>query len=130
MVVADAVVDVDEEFVGSVKLPCPPPGSGNAVSEGTVGTAADDPSTEVALALVVGKADKSVVVDKMDVDDADDAVGVEDEITLASITDVPSASPPSELRTELAWGAGAVSGEGGGSQEVYTATYSTSSMFP
>lgn len=92
---------VDVAFVGSVKLPCPPPGSGNAVvSEGAVGTVADDPSTEVTLALVDGKADKSVVVAKIDVDAVD--VEGEDEVTLASTGELPLASPPSELRAELA----------------------------
>lgn len=111
----DPVV-VDVEFPGSVKFPCPPPGSGSAVvSEGTVGTAADDPSTEVALALVVGKADKSVVGAKIDVNGAD-VVGVEDEVALAATGELPSELPLS--RPELAWGAEAVSDEGGPSQEV------------
>lgn len=86
-----------------MKLPWPPPGSGSAVvSEGAVGTATDDPSTEVTLALVDGKADKSVVVAKIDVDDAI-AVDVEgeDEVTLASTGELPLASPLSELRAEL-----------------------------
>lgn len=91
---------VDVAFPGSVKLPFPPPGSGSAVvSEGAVGTAAaDDPSTEVTLALVDGKADKSVVVARIEVDDAI-AVDVEseDEVTLASTGKLPLASPPSEL---------------------------------
>lgn len=117
LLVADDVVVDAEEFPGCVKFPFPPPGSGNVVSEGTVGTAADDPSTEVALALVIGKADKSVVESKFGVDDAD-AVGSNDEVTLASAVDVPSVSPPSGLRVELAWGAGAVSDERGASQEV------------
>lgn len=114
MLIDPVVVDV--KFPGSVKFPFPPPGSGSAVvSEGTVGTAADDPSTEVALALVVGKADKSVVGFKIDVDDAD-AVGVEDEVMLASAGKLLPASPPSW--SELAWGAEAVSDEGLPSQEV------------
>lgn len=95
---------VDVAFAGSVKLPCPPPGSGNAVvPEGAVGTAADDPSTEVTLALVDGKADKSVVVAEMDIDDAIAVdVEVEDEVTLTATGELPLASPLSELRAELA----------------------------
>lgn len=100
LLVVDDVVDVDEELPGSVKFPFPPPGSGSDVSEGTVGTAAEDPSTEVALALVVGKADKSVV-DEIGVEDVG-AVCAEDEVTLAPTEDMPSALPPFGVRIELA----------------------------
>lgn len=119
MLIDPVVVDV--EFPGSVKFPFPPPGSGSAVvSVGTVDTvdmAADDPSNEVALALVVGKAEKSVVVTKIDVDDAEEVgVEAEAEVTLAPPGEWSPASPPA--RAELACGAEAVSDEGGPSQEV------------
>lgn len=119
MLIEPVIVDVG--FPGSVKFAFPPPGSGSAVvSEGAVGTAADDPSAEVALTFDVGIADKSVVGLKIDVDDAD-AVGVEDQIKPAP-TEVLSASPSSGPGEELAWEAVAVSDEGCPSQEVYTAT--------
>lgn len=116
------------ELSGTVKFPRLPPGSGSIVREETV-VAVDDPSA-VALALVVGMADKIV-------DEGRNAgvIGTDDEEEgnkeAAAAVVAPSALPPAaSIELELASGAGASSGEEFPSQVVYTATYSTSSMFP
>lgn len=99
------------------------------LSEAAVGSAVDAPSTEVALALVVDAADKSVVSDDDNGVNDPVEVGDKDDVTLISVP-VLSASPPAlELRLGLVCEAEASSAEGFSSHEVYTATYSTSSMF-
>lgn len=64
-----------------------------------------------------------VVVDGEDDDDEND----EGKVTLARVEVV---SPSALLEVGPAWGAGASSGEEFPSHVEYTATYSTSSMFP
>lgn len=120
---AELVVELPE-LSGTVKFPRLPPGSGSVVIEGTA-VPEDDPSA-VMLALDVGMADKIVVDGVMIGMDKEEG---NDEAAAAVVA--PSALPlAASFEVELAWGAGALSGEEFPSQVLYTATYSTSNMFP